>query len=444
MGGHQAMCFATRYPQRVRGTVAIATSARLTSQALAFEVVGRNAILRDPDFRDGQYYDAGPRPDVGLAIARMLGHITYLSPEAMQRKFEPDRLEPRDVAGDREKLFSVGSYLAYQGEKFVERFDANSYVTLSRAMDLFDLGADDDEIAEALDPATCRWLVVSFTSDWLFPSGQSRQIVRALLSGHKRVTYCNIDSACGHDAFLLPHDRDRYGRLVEGFLTRLSDAPNARAPDAGPPAENHHPTSIFHSERLDYDRIAELIPPHLSVLDLGCGPGGLLELLSRRAHGRLAGVELDESSVIEAARRGLDVIHADLNEGLPMFGDQQFDVVVLSRTLQAIRHVERVVGEMMRVGRRCIVSFPNFGYYKLREMLHAHGRAPLSGQLHYQWYDSPNIRFLTLADFEDFCAAKDITIHERIALDTEAGREAEGDANRDADLAIFVISGEDA
>jgi homoserine O-acetyltransferase/O-succinyltransferase len=126
MGGHQAITWSIRYPRRVRGCVALATSSRLTSQALAFDVVGRNAILHDPHYHHGQYYDQPHGPAVGLALARMLAHITYLSREAMTAKFDPGRLQPRDVATAFEKRFSVGSYLAYQGDKFVERFDANS------------------------------------------------------------------------------------------------------------------------------------------------------------------------------------------------------------------------------------------------------------------------------------------------------------------------------
>jgi homoserine O-acetyltransferase/O-succinyltransferase len=140
LGGHMALTWATRYPQQVAGTVAIATSPRLTSQALAFDVVGRNAILQDSDYQGGRYYDQEPGPRVGLAIARMLGHITYLSREAMMEKFDADRLRPREVATQFETKFSVGSYLAYQGDRFGERFDANSYITLSMAMDLFDMG----------------------------------------------------------------------------------------------------------------------------------------------------------------------------------------------------------------------------------------------------------------------------------------------------------------
>ena len=161
LGGHQAMVWAARHAQRIRGVVTLASSPRLTSQALAFDVVGRNAILRDPHFHGGQYYDKPQGPDVGLALARMIGHITYLSPEAMNEKFEADRLRPRDVAIEFEKTFSVGSYLGYQGTKFVERFDANSYVAISLAMDLFNLGGTPAELAAAFAKARCRWLVLS-------------------------------------------------------------------------------------------------------------------------------------------------------------------------------------------------------------------------------------------------------------------------------------------
>ena len=138
LGGHQAMTWATKYPNALQSCVAIASSARLTSQALGFDVIARNAIQTDPHFAGGQYYDKENRPDTGLAIARMLGHITYLSSEAMSDKFETDRHDPRQISSQFEQRFSIGSYLAHQGQKFTTRFDANSYVTLSMAMDLMD------------------------------------------------------------------------------------------------------------------------------------------------------------------------------------------------------------------------------------------------------------------------------------------------------------------
>ncbi len=439
MGGHQVLCWATKYPDRLRGAVALATSPRLTSQALAFDVVGRNAIQHDPYFNDGQYYDSDAGPDVGLAIARMIGHITYVSREAMHKKFEQTRLEPREVPTAFEKKFSVGSYLGYQGDKFVERFDANSYIALSLAMDLFDLGDSDDCLAEKLAVSKCRWLIVSFSSDWLFPPEQSRQLVDALIAKDKPVSYCNVHSNCGHDAFLLPDELDSYGELIRAFLSNLDgSAPGDAATPSRPQPRS---TSIFHMERLDYDRIMELIPPGVSVLDLGCGNGELLSRLSERGHERLIGLEIDEKCVLSCVRRGLNVVHADLNDGLAAFGDGQFDLVVLSRTLQAVNDVEGIVQGILRIGNRCVVSFPNFGYQKLRDMLYKQGRAPSStGVLHHQWYNSPNIRFFTLADFEDFCREKGVKIHKRIGLDTEAAVEVHDDPNRNADIAIFVIS----
>jgi homoserine O-acetyltransferase/O-succinyltransferase len=442
LGGHMTLTWAVRYPDRVAGTVALATSPRLTSQALAFDVVGRNAILSDPDYRGGRYYGEGPGPRVGLAIARMLGHITYLSRESMMTKFDHDRLRPRTVDTQFETRFSVGSYLAYQGDRFGERFDANSYVTLSMVMDLFDMGQRPEQLAETLRPARCRWLVVSYTSDWLFPPFQSREIVDALLANNQPVSYCNVESSCGHDAFLLPNDLASYGGLISGFLANLRGTAQVDTDPGEGPLRRHGPTSIFHDpQRLDYESIASLIPAGASVLDLGCGTGGLLSLLRQRGHRRIVGVELDEQAVVTCVRRGLDVVQADLNKGLSVFAQGQFDVVVLSQTLQTVIDVRRVVNEMLRVGRRAIVSFPNLGYHKLRRQLSEQGRAPLvavGGGT--RWYDTQNVRFLTIADFDEFCDEQGIRIHEQLPLNTETGQPVAEDPNLHADLAIVVLS----
>jgi homoserine O-acetyltransferase/O-succinyltransferase len=438
VGGHQALTWATRFPDRVRSVIACATSPRLTSQALAFDVVGRNAIRRDPHYHGGQYYGDKRGPEVGLAIARMIGHITYLSREAMKQKFEADRLQPRDLAIEFEKTFSVGSYLGYQGQKFVERFDANSYMVLSMAMDLFDLGGTPAELAATLSRARCRWLIISFSSDWLFPPDQSRDMVNALIAMNAPVSYCNVRSDCGHDAFLLPNEFDRYGALIRAFLANMTGAGVTTPPEG---MVGHSDTSIFHARRIDYDRIAELVPAGASVLDLGCGPGGLLVRVKEKNDHRLVGIELDEQAVVACVQRGVDVVQADLNKGLSPFSDMQFDYVVLSQTLQAVQDVQGVIDHMLRVGRMCIVSFPNMAFKTLRHMLAVEGRAPKSaGLLRYEWYDTPNIRYLSIADFEEFCRAKNIQIHRRITLDTEVGAEVNEDPNRNADLAIFVIS----
>jgi homoserine O-acetyltransferase len=442
MGGHQVLTWATRYPMRTAGVAALATSARLTSQALAFDIVGRNAIQRDVNFKDGQYLDKGTAPAVGLAIARMLGHITYLSPESMREKFDADRLRPRDFATKFEKKFSVGSYLAYQGGKFVERFDANSYIKLSLAMDLFDLGRTGAELVANLARSQCRWLILSFTSDWLFPPEQSQELTHALLALGKPVSYCNIVSRCGHDAFLLPDELPIYGGLLQAFLDNVRNGGPKKIEDDD--LYVHSPASIFGAlrrPRIDYSQIAALIEPSASVLDLGCGRGSLLVKLRGDGKRRLMGLELNQDDVLCCLQRGLDVVQADLNSGLAPFSDSQFDYVVLSHTLQAVRDVELLIGDMLRVGKKSIVSFPNFAYHKLRKALNEQGRSPVSaGLLRHEWYNTPNIRFFSIADFEEFCQKRGIRIHQRIALDTEEGRLISGEANLLADMAIFVIS----
>ena len=441
MGGHQALMWATRFPKRVRGVIALATSPRLTSQALAFDVVGRNAIRRDPHYHGGQYYEEKHGPEVGLAIARMIGHITYLSREAMKQKFGDNRLQSREVATDFEKTFSVGSYLGHQGTKFVERFDANSYIALSTAMDLFDLGGTPSELADTFRDTKSRWLVISFSSDWLFPPDQSGDIVHALIANNAPVSYCNVQSDCGHDAFLLPNEIASYGELIRAFLDDGAASTSPVARTGGGTEDGSSPTSIFHRRRIDYERIVELIPAGASVLDLGCGRGGLLLRLKERDHHRLVGVELDERAIIACVQRGFDVVQADLNEGLQAFADQQFDTVVLSQTLQAVHDVQGVISEILRVGRIGIVSFPNLAFSKLRRILAEEGRAPRGyGWIRDQWYDIPDVRFLSITDFEAFCSEKSIRIHRRIALNTEDSCEVFHDPNLNADLAIFVIS----
>jgi homoserine O-acetyltransferase len=439
LGGHQVLELATSFPDRVRGAAVIASSPHLTAQALAFDVVGRNAILRDPNYQASEPGE-GPGPAVGLAIARMLGHVTYLSREAMMEKFGGSRLALEASPAAFERRFEVGSYLAHQGEKFVERFDANSYVTLSLAMDLFSVGETRADLVERLGRSRCDWLVVSFSSDWLFPPFQSEQIVDALLAAGRTVSSCVVESRFGHDAFLLDDDIDRYGALLRGFLDRI---------DAGPlpdPAEEMDaagldPTSIFHARRVDYDRIVELVDPGASVLDLGCGEGGLLARLAARGSRRLVGLEIDEDEVVVCARRGLPVVHSDIVSGLARFHDGEFDVVILSQTLQSVRDVDLVMTEMLRVGRRCVVSFPNLAFRANRERLASGGRAPVPAFLGPRhWYDTPDVRALSIADFEDYCTEREIRILRRVALDTTTGKLVSHDPNLDADVAVFVIA----
>ena len=215
LGGFQVLEWAVRYPERLASAIPIATSARLEAQAIAFDEVGRQAIMADPNWRGGEYYGHDP-PTAGLAVARMIGHITYLSDAQMREKFGR-RLQDRDGFGyDFRTEFQVESYLRYQGDAFVRRFDANSYLYISKAMDYFDLAAGRGSLVEALEGVQAEFLVVSTSSDWLFPTYQSKAIVRALQANGAATTFVELDSPHGHDAFLLPSDR--LSATIAGFL----------------------------------------------------------------------------------------------------------------------------------------------------------------------------------------------------------------------------------
>ncbi len=226
MGGMQALAWSTRYPDRVAGCLAIATTWRLAAQAIAFNEVGRTAILGDSAFRFGDYYDHGT-PRHGLAVARMIGHITYLSDESMREKFGR-RLRDREApAFEFVTEFEVESYLAYQGKRFTERFDANTYLYMTKAMDYFDLCAGSPSLADALSSATARFLVLSFSSDWLFPTYQSRELVDALRARGAEVSFAEVASPYGHDAFLLEPEAQH--AFIEPFLARLLGDERAKA-----------------------------------------------------------------------------------------------------------------------------------------------------------------------------------------------------------------------
>ena len=438
LGGLMALDWGTRYPDDVAGIAAIATGPRMTTQALAFDIVGRNAILSDPHFYGGDYYDKDEGPSSGLAIARMLGHITYLSQESMNRKFNANRNVGRKIDTSFETKFSVGSYLAYQGGKFVERFDANSYVALTLALDAFDFGPDREHIVAAMRRSMCRWLFVSFTSDWLFPASQSRELVDAAVACDKRVSYCNIESYSGHDAFLLENESVVYGGLIRAFLHNLSLdwRPNDEERRIAL-TESYGEQGVPIKDRVDYDRILALIPPGTKILDLGCGGGDLLAKLKARGHERLVGVEVDEGHALKCVEKGLDVLQIDINDGLKSFSDHQFDFVVLSKTLQTIKNVEVVLDEMLRVGTRGIVSFPNLGYKAYREALDG-GRAPQT-HLGRKWYNTNDVRFLTITDFEEFCQEKGYRIFKEVALNSKTGECVEENKEIAGDVFIVVI-----
>ncbi len=223
MGGMQVLEWAATYPDSVFAAVPIATAANHSAQNIAFNEVGRQAIFGDPDWQGGRYWQTGATPDRGFAVARMVAHITYLSEQALSRKFGrrvrrgPD--SDSTMFGD---MFEVESYLRHQGSTFVTRFDANSYLTITRATDYFDLAADHDgQLAAAFMGSPIRFCVISFSSDWLYPTAESRAIARALNRAAANVSFVEIESDKGHDAFLL--DEPDFHRTLAGFLAGCAE-----------------------------------------------------------------------------------------------------------------------------------------------------------------------------------------------------------------------------
>ncbi|OZB44700.1 MAG: homoserine O-acetyltransferase [Thiomonas sp. 15-66-11] len=233
LGGMQALSWAIRHPARVAHCVAIATAPNLSAQNIAFNEVARRAIITDPEFHGGDYYAHGVVPRQGLSVARMIGHITYLSDDAMARKFGRS-LRNGGLSYGYDVEFQIESYLRYQGEKFSGYFDANTYLLLTRALDYFDPAAEHGgDLTAALAPARARFLLASFTTDWRFSPERSRELVRALLANRREVSYAEIDSPHGHDAFLM--DEPHYHDMVRAYFDRiardlrLEDAPRRAA-----------------------------------------------------------------------------------------------------------------------------------------------------------------------------------------------------------------------
>ena len=222
IGGMQALEWSVRYPEMVTSAIALATTSRHSALAIAFNEVARQAILADPNWAGGDYYGKA-RPDTGLAVARMIGHITYLSDESMRLKFGRRLQDKTDFSFNFDADFQVESYLRYQGAGFVERFEANSFLYITKASDYFDLKRQhgNGSLVRAFSKTRAKFLVASFTSDWLYPTYQSRELVQAMKKNGLDVSFCEIEAEWGHDAFLL--SSERLSVLIRGFLDRVSN-----------------------------------------------------------------------------------------------------------------------------------------------------------------------------------------------------------------------------
>jgi homoserine O-acetyltransferase len=439
IGGMQVLQWAIQYPDFVRAALPIATTTHLGAQSIAFDAVGRNAILADADFAGGQY-KSGNGPDRGLAIARMIGHITYLSEQGMREKFGRQLRSAEQYRYDFNSEFAVETYLDYQGQTFVERFDANSYLYITKAADYFDLEKDYGSLTDAFANVKSRFLVVSFSSDWLFTPSQSKAIVNALAANRKDVSFCNVESSYGHDAFLL--EPEVLGTFICCFL-QATYRPSADLPSCSCYARSLRELSKVeqaHRARVDYELIESLIEPNSTVLDVGCGGGELLNNLVNNKKVKGEGIELNQELVLDCICRALPTIQQDIEYGLSYYADKSFDYVILSQTVQTVINPEKVFKELLRVGRKVIVSFPNFAHWRCRAHLSLRGKAPVTKQLPFGWHDSPNIHFLSLRDFDEFCEKLGVRVEKKIPLAKTSFRTVKFAPNLFAEQAIYVTS----
>jgi homoserine O-acetyltransferase len=393
LGGMRALEWTIAYPDFVKRCLCIASAAHLTPQALAWDIIGRRQIETDPNWHDGNYYDASEGPTRGLATARQIGHVTYLSAKSMETKFGR---EERDtpVSDDRSKFstdFQVESYLTYQGESFVRRFDANSYLYISRMMDMYDLEAEHGSLRAALRHTKAQFLVVSITSDWLFPPEQQQELVSALIAERKRVSFFWIDSSYGHDAFLI--DGPELTRGIAAFL------------DGGSPEPRTETVN-----RKDFERIRDMLPVGSHALDIGSGGGSLMLALQQAKGVTGICVDRDFDKVVQCMSKGLSALQLDADTSLGLIPTDAFDVVLLNQTIQQLHSALHTMKQMLRIAPTAVIGFPNFANVRYRSYLFFRGRLPKSRDLPYEWYDTPNIHVVTLNDFKALCEKHGVRI----------------------------------
>jgi len=259
-------------------------------------------------------------------------------------------------------------------------------------------------------------MVISFASDWLFTPAQSGAIVDALVANNKDVSFCDITSPYGHDAFLL--ESETLGALLSGFLD-ATHRPGMRKRSRNARVNGGlriGDTERTNRMRVDYEVIESLIEPNSTVLDIGCGDGELLANLAVDKNVKGEGIELDQDLVLACVDRGLPIVQHDVEQGLENYAGKSYDYVILSQTVQTVKNPEKVFAELLRVGRKVIVSFPNFAHWRSRVQLFFQGRAPVTEQLPFDWCNSPNIHCLSLGDFDHFCRKLGVKVEKKIPL----------------------------
>lgn len=402
MGGFQAMKWAIYYPELVERCIIIASSTRFSSQALGFEIVARDIITQDPNYNNGDYYES-VRPNIGLSNARKLAHITYLSAVGMEQKFKRAQdNENKNHAVTYSTPFDLNlpleSYLRYQGAKFVDRFDANSYLHIAHATDSFDLETEYGSLENAFKNVKAEFLNVNLSTDWLFPPHESKRITSALLNLDKIVTSLELNTQFGHDGFLIEvGDLGRaVGRFLDGKIIPIEKQKNVM------PA--------FHGTHA-FSFISNLVKENSRVLDLGCGCGELVDYLWKLKKAKGVGIEKNFACILDCLENDVPVIQRDLDErGLSDFKDNSFDYAIFNRTLQETKNPVSLLREILRVAKRAVITFPNFGNWAVRSALMFKGRMPKSKELPYEWYNTPNIHLFTYRDFLRLCEKENLKI----------------------------------
>ena len=400
MGGMQVLQWIVEFPEYVKRALVIAATPCHSAQTIAFNEVGRRSIQADREWKAGDYIE-GEGPRDGLAVARMMAHITYLSDQGMEEKFG----RKLGASQDNEFEFSVESYLDYQGAKFVDRFDANTYLKLTRALDRFDL-IGEDGLDHSFRDVSARVLVVSFTSDWLYTPAQNKLIVESLHRLGKEASYLEIEHKHGHDSFLI--QSKSFLRAVRVFLKGLDDKEREeQGVDSFRKVEDRYEVK----KEADFKVIDHWVKPEESVLDLGCGRGMLLEYLRDSKQVRGLGVDYDTAKATSCIARDVAVYQEDIRRALKNLENDSFDWVIFSRMIEELPEPGSVILEALRVGKRVALSFVNYGYWRNRLHFFRKGMRIKNDVYPDNWDKSDLRNHFSISEFENFCKQRQRGTH---------------------------------
>lgn len=392
MGGMQVLQWIVSYPDFVKKAIVIAATPRHSAQTIAFNEVGRRSIQGDPEWNNGDY-PKGSGPQIGLSVARMMAHITYLSDKGMEEKFGRDQ----PLGSENAFEFKVESYLDHQGRKFVDRFDANTYLKLTKALDRFDLG-ETESLEESFRKVSSKVLVIAFTSDWLYTPEQNKTIVRALLKEGKDASYLELDHKHGHDSFLI--NSKEFLRTISAFLLGMN---NKEIEYQASNVSNKSVSRYDVKKEADFRIIDNWVQPGEKVLDLGCGKGILLEHLRNSKNVFGLGVDYDLENATASLARGVTVYQEDISKVLADLRNDSFDWVVFSRMVEELDEPGKVILDALRVGKRVAVSFVNYAYWKNRYNFLRFGTR-IRNEVHPEPWEKSELRnYFSIRDFESFC-----------------------------------------